>query len=110
MSSARSIKNLTGIVKDCKEDLFIVISAFGKTTNNLETLLSLWYKGSDERFSLYNDIINYHYNILRELFPSDNHSVYNFLRNWLYVLKRNYTEFPEIIIILNMINLSVTES
>ncbi len=94
VSSASSIKSLAGIVKECKEELFIVISAFGKTTNNLEALLSLWYKNSDKRFSVYNDIVGYHYNIISKLFPSVNHHVYDVFSELTLNIERRLHDVP----------------
>ncbi|MDR3267343.1 MAG: aspartate kinase, partial [Tannerella sp.] len=37
--SAEGIKNIVSIVSDIKENLFIVISAMGKTTNAMEIVL-----------------------------------------------------------------------
>ena len=52
--SALSIKKLAGIVSGCDDNVVIVISAFGKTTNALEDLLAHWYDFSLERFSIFN--------------------------------------------------------
>lgn len=76
VSSVSSIEKLAGIVSDCGDDLVVVISAFGKTTNAMEELLSRWYEGSDERFIIYDRLKNYHQDIIRQLFTSPHHPVY----------------------------------
>lgn len=69
VSSAYSINNLASIVSRCSDDLIIVISAFGKTTNALELILSQWLEGKDERFDGLRTLREYHDDIINELFP-----------------------------------------
>jgi aspartate kinase len=76
VSSASAIRKLAGIVSSAGNELVIVISAFGKTTNALETLLNSWYENNADRFILFDQIKHYHYNILRDLIPSTGHPVY----------------------------------
>lgn len=76
VSSVSSIEKLAGIVSDCNNDLVVVISAFGKTTNALEELLARWYEGSNERYIIYDQLKNYHHDIISQLFTSSNHPVY----------------------------------
>lgn len=52
VKDADGIRNLAKIVSSEISNLVIVISAFGKTTNSLETVLKAWLDG-DERFSGY---------------------------------------------------------
>lgn len=77
VSSAPAIENLTRIVSSCTGDLVIVISAFGKTTNALEEILAGWYNGSSNRFEQLERVKDYHFEIIRELFTSDIHPVYD---------------------------------
>ncbi|MFO7922756.1 MAG: aspartate kinase [Bacteroidales bacterium] len=75
--SARSLENITRILSGCSDNMIIVISAFGKTTNALEEILSLWYDVKKERFKRLEAIINYHNGIISELFPHGEHRVYD---------------------------------
>ncbi len=77
VSSASSIRNLTGILSGYHEKMIVVVSAFGKMTNAFEGLLASWYEGSPDRFTLLGLIKEYHYDIIRELFPVRNHPVYD---------------------------------
>jgi len=45
VKDADGIKNLKEIVSAVKENLIIVVSAFGKTTNALERVLKTWIAG-----------------------------------------------------------------
>jgi aspartate kinase len=75
VSSPATIANLAAIVSECESDLFIVISAFGKTTNALEDILADWISGSSDRFEKLEKLKHYHLEIIGGLFPSDAHPV-----------------------------------
>jgi aspartate kinase len=62
------IKNLAGIVSDVKGNLVIVVSAFGKTTNALEKVLSAWIAGDDHFRDLLDELYIYHRSVIDELF------------------------------------------
>ncbi len=67
LNSASSINELAGIISEIADDLVIVVSAFGKTTNTLEKILGLWYEGSNERFTALEELKMYHYKIMKDL-------------------------------------------
>jgi aspartate kinase len=72
VNDAAGIRNLAGIVSAEKEDLVIVVSAFGKTTNALERVLNTWMSGDESYKDLLEDIYSYHLSVAEELFPSGN--------------------------------------
>lgn len=71
VKDATSIRRIPNLIQDCGNDrLFIVISAMGKTTNKLETIVNKAFatENYDEEFeSLYNE----HLNILKDLLPDN---------------------------------------
>ncbi len=75
--SAGSIENAARIVSSCNEDLIVVVSAFGKTTNALEDILDGWFRQDDKRFRMLDDCRAYHTDILNELFGGSKVPVYN---------------------------------
>src|SRR3569833_1764804 len=78
---AAGVINLSGIVKKFEgEQLLIVVSAMGKTTNALEKLTKAYADGSDEIDEIFSEIKNYHFNIIKELFEPG-HPVYNEVSN-----------------------------
>jgi aspartate kinase len=82
VSSANAVKNLAGIIKNAKrENLLIVISAMGKTTNKLEELSAAYIFGQDNAHALLEEIKVYHFTILNDLFPNHTHPVYNAVAN-----------------------------
>jgi aspartate kinase len=87
VKDAQSIKNLSHILLNrLRNHTVIVVSAMGKTTNALETLIEKKIK--EEDFSLNSTILkNYHLDICRELFP-DNHTVFSQIENYFLQLNR----------------------
>ena len=75
--SAQGIINLAKIVKECKDDLVVVISAFGKTTNALEKILVSYYQQDSERFKLLGELKEYHFGISMELFPKGKNDLFS---------------------------------
>ena len=80
VKSSGGILNLSHIIESFgKEDIAIVISAFGKTTNALEGILylALNKKNYEEEFAILKD---YHLGILGELFQNTTHRVFDDVR------------------------------
>ncbi len=73
VKDAAGVINLSNIVKKFEgEQLLMVVSAMGKTTNALEKLTRAYADGSDEVNEIFNEIKSYHFNIIKELFePGD---------------------------------------
>jgi len=69
---ASGIKNLLKIVSDVKDDLVVVVSALGKTTNALENVLKAWLSGDDALGELIKNIYNDHITIVSDLFSGRN--------------------------------------
>jgi aspartate kinase len=72
VKDAAGIKNLAKIVAQEKENLVIVVSAFGKTTNALEKVLKLWLAGEKSYKEHLDNIYSYHSGVVEELFTSGN--------------------------------------
>lgn len=67
--SAQGIKNIAKIVSTAKGNLFIVVSAMGKTTNALELVLDAFMKAEKGKaIELLSEIEKYHLDIMAELF------------------------------------------
>ena len=78
VNSADAVRNMAEIVKQhTTEPLVVVVSAMGKTTNNLELLVPHHqYHTPDNIPETLDKIKNYHYNIIDQLFGSNNQEVY----------------------------------
>lgn len=86
--SAEGIKNIAKIVSTVEDDLFVVVSAMGKTTNALEEVLAAFMK-ADKQAALekLDEIEAYHFQIIKEVFVEEIkghlsvHSAFAELRN-----------------------------
>lgn len=68
IKDSAGVKNLQKIINLFKEDsLIVVISAMGKTTNLLEQLLNAWLNNPTQVKPIYNQLVQYHYEIINEL-------------------------------------------
>lgn len=82
VKNAEAVKNIGDIISSNKnEKLVIVISAMGKTTNALEGIVNAFYHKTGEAESLFKELKEFHFAILKELFPSDKHPIYQELHN-----------------------------
>jgi aspartate kinase len=68
IKDASGIRNLLKIVSEEKDDLVIVVSAFGKTTNALENLLRSWILKDPAFSGQLADIYLSHFNVVNDLF------------------------------------------
>jgi aspartate kinase len=82
VKDAEAVRNVVNVLKKFQnEPLIVVISAMGKTTNALEKLVNAWfYKEEDPEHTL-NEIKQFHYSILNDLFPDRQHPVYDEVNN-----------------------------
>ena len=71
VKDAEGIINLANVVSKYKsEQLLIVVSAMGKTTNALEKLTKAYAEQTDDIHDIYESIKQYHYDIIAELFET----------------------------------------
>lgn len=81
VKDANGMVNLANVVKKYEtEQLLIVVSAMGKTTNALEKLTKAYVDGDDAMHVIFDEIKQYHYNIIAELFESS-HPVFDDVAN-----------------------------
>ncbi len=82
IKDAESIKNVANIIQSFQEeDLAIVISASGKTTNALEEVVAAYYDNTGNAKELLEEIKNKHFVICNNLFDKADHPVYDLLEN-----------------------------
>jgi aspartate kinase len=78
VNSAEGIRNLASILRRFQEQkILVVVSAMGKTTNALEELLG-FYMADDvlPMIETFDRMRDYHFAIIKELFPGKDHPVY----------------------------------
>ncbi len=68
VKDASGIRNLARIVEAEADDLVVVVSAFGKTTNALEKVLKAWINGEEKYISLLDEVYKEHLLTVEKLF------------------------------------------
>ncbi len=82
VKDAQGVKNIVNIIKQYTDQpLLVVVSAMGKTTNLLETLLHAHTKNSNEQYSIFEQLKNYHYSIVNQLFENKS-QIHSILEEW----------------------------
>lgn len=82
VKDANGVKNLAEIVKNYpSNNLVIVISAMGKTTNKLEELHSAYLKKDTKTQAILEETKAFHFQIIHDLFEDENHPIYNDIAN-----------------------------
>ncbi|MHC1704000.1 MAG: aspartate kinase [Tenuifilaceae bacterium] len=92
VKSAGGVKNLSDIVKRYSENLVIVVSAMGKTTNALEIILAKYLSRDNSYLDDIERLLKYHNDIIHEL-KSDNEAnliehvdlLFNEIKSWLNI-------------------------
>ncbi|WP_121964556.1 aspartate kinase [Myroides sp. N17-2] len=78
---AENVKNVCDVLRKVGyEDSLIIASAMGKTTNALEVVVHNYFQNRFDLAESVDVVKNYHYNIVRELFPNENHAIYTSLQ------------------------------
>lgn len=82
VKDADGVRNLAKILQLHKnKKIVVVISAMGKMTNALEKLTHAYFHKQKDIQQIFQEIKNFHFNILKELFPKKDHFVYNLTNN-----------------------------
>lgn len=86
VKDAQGVRRLAQIIQEEDLPLIVVVSAMGKTTDALERLTAEYWRHKNDYSDLFNEIKNYHFKIVEELFEPDHriYAVLNQLFNQLY--------------------------
>lgn len=77
VKNADSVKNLAKILLKFNENIVVVISAMGKSTNALERIADFFFTGNQvELNKSFDDFKNFHFSIMKDLFDGTEHSSY----------------------------------
>lgn len=77
VKDAAGIKNVLDVLQKVgHEDLLLVISAMGKTTNALEIVIKNYFEKSNEFHASLQEVRKYHNQILLDLFEDEEHEVF----------------------------------
>lgn len=95
VKDANAVRNLKDILeKENRDEIMLVISAMGKTTNAIEKALSEFRKNNGHlEINALSEIINYHENIMTELFNGNtSHPIFETMTNIFLDLYLNLQE------------------
>ena len=82
VKDAEGIKNLAHILTlNPNQQLLIVISAMGKTTNALEHLAQSYFRQKDDIHEIFEGVKKYHFDILHQLFNDPKHPAFDEITN-----------------------------
>ncbi|MCL2416986.1 MAG: aspartate kinase [Bacteroidales bacterium] len=90
VESAKGVQNVCQIIaQHLDKPLVVVVSAMGKITNALEDLLAANREKRDTML-IYNQIRDYHFQIVNELFPDKSHRIYSELESVFFAMMNSY--------------------
>lgn len=82
VKSPEGIKNVAEIIQNHgKDQILIVVSAIGKTTNRLEELTRAYVDGDEDCHVIFEEIKAYHFEVLNTLFEDHRNPVFNEVAN-----------------------------
>ncbi|RZK42566.1 MAG: aspartate kinase [Pedobacter sp.] len=82
VKSPEGIKNVAEIIQNQgKDQILIVVSAIGKTTNRLEELTRAYVDGDEDCHVIFEEIKAYHFEVLNTLFEDHRNPVFNEVAN-----------------------------
>ena len=88
--NANGIRNIVNIIREFYDkNIIIVISAIGKTTNELERLVAAFFANSEEKYTLLDEIVSKHNAIMAELFDNTDSAAIADIQSQFHLLK-NY--------------------
>ncbi len=71
VKDAEAVINVVQIINGQPDNLIVVISAMGKITNLLETLVKAYFEKADRKWEIFNQFKNYHLEITDKLFDGN---------------------------------------
>ena len=97
VKDAEGVRNLFSIVQGYHEDLVIVVSAMGKTTNSLETLSKNYFYGNNEGLILdISKLKQYHFEIIEKLFGNVANDLYQHISSDFKLLEKRLKHAPSL--------------
>lgn len=75
VKSAEGVRELVEIVKTEKGPMIIVISAMGKTTNQLERLTRAFFEQTEDKDKIFSEVKTFHTDICQTLFGDNYHQI-----------------------------------
>ena len=97
VKDADAVRNVAGILKNHEGNIVVVISAMGKTTNNLERIIERYVSKDLPGLTTEMDTLkSYHYQIMDALFDDKQHAVYADIQKLFADLNRVLDKEPSL--------------
>lgn len=90
--AVRNVARIIGMFPN--ENIAVVVSAMGKTTNALEALTNHYYTGEGELKQKFEELEEFHYQIISDLFEDNNHTIYEWTNKQLAGLEITLNSQP----------------
>ncbi len=95
VKNAAAVKNLAEILQKFNENIVVVISAMGKSTNTLEQINDLYASGNQTELNkLFDNFKAFHNSIMKDLFEESKHPVYQKVKAIFHSLSEKFAENP----------------
>ncbi|WP_224484002.1 aspartate kinase [Robertkochia aurantiaca] len=77
VKDAAGVRNIVKVLETVGyEETLLVVSAMGKTTNAMEKVVRDYFDEKADHLAALQEVIDYHHDILKELFPGVQHQIY----------------------------------
>ena len=97
VKNAEAVRNIVDILKDYKTHIIVVISAMGKTTNNLERIIDNYVNKNGAGLAKEVDTLkSYHYEIIDDLFENKSQLIYKDIDKLFVELDRKLEREPSL--------------
>ncbi|MBE0655482.1 MAG: aspartate kinase [Bacteroidales bacterium] len=95
VKNADAVRNIAQILGKFNENIVVVVSAMGKTTNALEQITGNYFHGNiPELEKNFENLKAYHYYIMNGLFRDENHPVYEKVKKLFTEMAERFTKKP----------------
>ncbi|MFW5820451.1 MAG: aspartate kinase [Bacteroidota bacterium] len=95
VKNAASVRNIANILKKYNENIVVVLSAMGKTTNALEQITDNYVHGNKPELEKnFENLRAYHYYIISGLFEDEQHPVYARVKEVFSLMQAKFDQPP----------------
>ncbi|MCB0401118.1 MAG: aspartate kinase [Flavobacteriales bacterium] len=94
VKTADAVRNVGNIIRSFGDDLMVVVSAMGKTTNALEQVVESYFNQDGTAEKHLQVVKDFHQEILKNLFPDTNHPVYTDIHNTFVEIEWEIEDAP----------------
>lgn len=97
VKNAEAVKNVGEVLKNFKgEEVLIVVSAMGKSTNSLELLARAYYDQKEEMYAIYKEIKAFHDEVIKGLLIDSLSHTYDDIENLFIELECELESAPDV--------------